>query len=183
MQCNHLVSIKSSSLGVIVGADIPSWLPVSLSLQELLGLVVPPTFHFVQFKLFPFIHCNWPAKDDTVKNKGQHEYSDFDIKSPVLFSPILQPDKGEMNSQSPMFSAALEANPNPIRDRYPLRIVSTTLKTFLTKNWMSHSILFVYEKFPSMVTFTESLRGEKSLSLHYFHLLAVAQQALSWSEG
>ena len=64
MQYNHLVSVQSSSLGVIVGIDVASRFPVGLSLQELLCRVIAPTLHLVQLKLLPLVHGHWSAQDD-----------------------------------------------------------------------------------------------------------------------
>jgi len=50
------------------------------------------------------------------------------------FLPLVHrhtPDKGQVDSKAPMFSWALQADPDPVGDRDPLRVGSSTLETFV----------------------------------------------------
>jgi hypothetical protein len=45
------------------------------------------------------------------------------------------PDKGEVDAESPVLSGALQADPNPVGDGHPLRIVGPALETFLDQKF------------------------------------------------
>ena len=61
-----------------------------------------------------------------------------------------------------MFSTAFKANPNPIRDRNPLGIVSAALEAFLTKRIVSFCLLIKFQYDEATCKCGESLRGKYS---------------------
>ena len=93
-----------------------------------------------------------------------------------------KPNKGEMHPQPPMFSTALQANPNPIGDRHPLRIVSATLEAFLVTNIVS---IFHHLKRWNIAQPQSRVKWkfQRKKNSHYFHLSAGARQVPFWSEG